>query len=230
MPRKVTVSDVSDIINDLTSVGVNLVTNRVKERLRPTVSHQVEESALAHLEAVWKKEQELVTSSRIRGVQLKDKTPLMDAVEFYEAELEKEDEEGAVPGAAEEAKEVPKKVVDIPIRERLLAPLRGGTLDVSKEPSASSTFFFFQEILIREQNIKVMYQERPPVHPPKPKREFDPYNKKSKHKPEEPSAGFAQMSVLLFPEKGEDDEGGSPHEVYLSHMMYTLPFLEHVLI
>lgn len=66
----------------------------------------------------------------------------------------------------------------------------------------------------------MFYQERSPVHPPRPKREFDPNQRRGRHKAEEPSMSFSQVGFVLVSDKGEGEDLIST-EVPLSHMMYV---------
>lgn len=107
-------------------MGVNLVTNRVKERLRPTVASQVEESALAHLEDVWKKEIEIFEQAKQRGTPPAP-LPLLEIIENYEADRSKKDEDGEQMAAVDVGEE---PTAPLTLKERLRGPLREGLLGV----------------------------------------------------------------------------------------------------
>lgn len=128
----------SEIINDLTSVGINLVTNRNKEKLRPGVASKVNESAIAHLEVVWKKEAELIASAKRRKSPLTTPTPLTEIVERYESEQSaKEDTTNAAEEVVENDGENTEGEVTKPetpkepsLKDRLIGPLEAGLLHV----------------------------------------------------------------------------------------------------
>jgi ATP-dependent protease HslVU (ClpYQ) ATPase subunit len=144
-PLLTTFLDVSEIINDLTQVAVNLVLTRARERLRALVESEVEDSALAHLEILWKKEQAGTAPLGKKQFGLFPQASLIETVEKYEAEMaemaekaektpEKEEEQEEKPEDKEEDEDEEemqlKETIDPVLKQRLLEPLRKGVLNV----------------------------------------------------------------------------------------------------